>query len=291
MRKKSLFKVYAARMILFLITFTMLFTVISVSFWLSLHISFNKKEMFAPGGFKVLAATVKNTVTVNVELDENTVPQTVDLMDFKADLSEYEKYMVPEDPDEYLVLINIDNPLDETYKPDDLINVVDTRKDGRAVQQLREYAAKALEALLTEARANGFNDITVTSAYRSFDYQTTLFTQRVAMYSHLPYDEAYAAAAKIVAIPGTSEHQSGLCLDMHNISTGADVSFANTEQGKWLAENSYKFGFILRFPEDKTDITGISFEPWHFRYVGRYHATQMYDLGLCFEEYMDHLDS
>ncbi|MBO5273874.1 MAG: M15 family metallopeptidase [Clostridia bacterium] len=211
------------------------------------------------------------------------------IFEFKADLSAYEQYMEPENQDEYLTLINTKHPLDETYKPTDLIDVIDTRDDGRAMQQLRENASKSLEAMLIEARANGVTDVTATSAYRSYDYQVSLFNQRVAMYSNLPDDQAYAKAATIVAIPGTSEHQSGLCVDIHNNPYGADVSFENTGSGAWLAANSYKFGFILRFPKDKTEITGISFEPWHFRYVGRYHASKMYELGYCLEEYFDYL--
>ena len=76
---------------------------------------------------------------------------------------------------------------------------------------------------------------------------------------------------------------------MHNIPS-ADTAFASQEAATWLKNNCYKFGFILRYPEDKTDITGISFEPWHFRYVGRYHATRMHELGLCLEEYWDYLN-
>jgi D-alanyl-D-alanine carboxypeptidase len=90
------------------------------------------------------------------------------------------------------------------------------------------------------------------------------------------------------AFPGTSEHQTGLCCDMHNLPS-AGVAFANKEAYTWLKENCHKFGFIIRFPEDKTDITGYSFEPWHYRFVGRYHATRMYNLGMCLEEYVEHL--
>lgn len=204
--------------------------------------------------------------------------------EFTADLSEYEEYMEPADRDAYLTLINVDNPLDSAYVPDDLTDVADTRQDGRSTQQMRLYAEKALEAMLIEARANGFDDVTVTSGYRSYEYQTQLYDARVDQYSYLGDEEAKAMAATIVAIPGTSEHQSGLCADMHNLAS-ADVSFADTDAGKWLAENCFKFGFILRFPEDKTEITGISFEPWHFRYVGRYHASVMHENGLCLEEY------
>ncbi|MCI8590646.1 MAG: M15 family metallopeptidase [Clostridiales bacterium] len=214
--------------------------------------------------------------------------------DFAADLSAYEKYMNPQG-DEYLTLINTENRLDENYVPNDLINVTNTRKDGRNTQQLREYAAKALEALFIEAEKAGMTyvnpssgyGLSVMSAYRSYSYQQTLFSNKVKQYSSYG-DDAEKMAATEVQYPGASEHQSGLCCDMHNIPS-ADTAFASQEAATWLKNNCYKFGFILRYPEDKTDITGISFEPWHFRYVGRYHATRMNELGLCLEEYWAHL--
>lgn len=202
---------------------------------------------------------------------------------FKADLSMYEEYMNPQG-DEYLTLINTTHPLDKDYAPDDLVDIIDTRKDGRATQQIRLYAAKSLEAFLAEARAQGYDDVTVTSGYRDYNYQSQLFNARLLQYSYLGDEKAYAAASHIIAVPGTSEHQSGLCLDMHNLSA-ADVSFADTPAGQWMAANCHKFGFIIRYPADKVDITGITFEPWHFRYVGRYHACKMYERGLCLEEY------
>ena len=209
--------------------------------------------------------------------------------EFTSDLTEYEEYMNPtgDQRDAYTLLINIAHPLDASYKPSDLTAVADTRKDGRATQYMCYYAEKALEAMLIEARACGCKDLSVTSAYRSYEYQTTLFNNRIAMYPSLSYEEAYKKAAAVVAIPGTSEHQSGLCCDLHNLATGASITFGDTPEGKWLAENCWKFGFIIRFPEDKTDITMISYEPWHFRYVGRYHAYRIYSEGLCFEEYAE----
>ena len=92
-------------------------------------------------------------------------------------------------------------------------------------------------------------------------------------------------AKEWVALPGTSEHQSGLCCDLHNLPS-ASQAFANTEEYRWLLQNCAKFGFILRYPKDKTDITKIMFEPWHYRYVGRYHAQIIMSEGLCLEEYM-----
>ena len=91
------------------------------------------------------------------------------------------------------------------------------------------------------------------------------------------------------AAPGTSEHQTGLCCDMHNLGA-ADVAFANEDAYKWLKENCWKFGFILRFPEGKDDITGYQFEPWHYRFVGRYTAEKIHNSNMCLEEYLDTLN-
>lgn len=210
-------------------------------------------------------------------------------IEFIADLSGYEMYMNPEDKDAYLTLVNYENMLDAAYIPPDLTNIKNTRADGRAVQQMREYPAKALEAMFLEMNANNIWNVSVTSGYRSYGYQEVLYNQKVSEYSNLSETEARAKAAAIVAVPGTSEHQSGLCSDLHNLAS-ADVSFANTGAYAWLSENAHKFGFIVRYPEDKVDITKITFEPWHYRYVGRYHATRMYELGMCLEEYMEYLN-
>ncbi|MBQ8696836.1 MAG: M15 family metallopeptidase, partial [Clostridia bacterium] len=165
----------------------------------------------------------------------------------------------------------------------------------RADREMREYAAKALEALFIEAEANGMmyvnqssgQVLSVMSAYRSYSEQSYLHEQRKAQYASYG-DKAGEMAAKIVQYPGASEHQSGLCCDMHNIPS-ADVSFEYQDAAKWLEENCYKFGYILRYPKDKTEITKVSYEPWHFRYVGRYHASKMHELDMCLEEYWEYL--
>jgi len=211
-----------------------------------------------------------------------------DIPDFKADLSEYEMYMNPENKDEYLTLINKEHRLSSDYVPSDLVDVADTRSD-RAKQKLRLYAAKSLEALFIEMRAHGFTDVSVTSGYRSYDYQTTLFNNSVAYYRPRYGDKAEDMAATEIAIPGSSEHQSGLCIDMHNLPAASEA-FATKDAYKWLYSNCADFGFILRFPKDKSDITGIIFEPWHYRYVGRYHARKIMDEGICLEEYMQKIN-
>jgi len=208
--------------------------------------------------------------------------------DFKADLSDYESYMNPEDKDEFLTLINSDSKLDKNYVPDDLMEISDTRSD-RDKQKMRLYAAKALEAMFIELRANGFNNLSVMSGNRSYDYQTAMLDNEINYYLGI-YDgdreKAENTALSHVTAPGALEHQSGLCAD---VSTSAILTeeFASEDVYKWLYSNCADFGFILRYPKDKSHITGVSFEPWHFRYVGRYHAKRIMDEGLCLEEYLD----
>lgn len=223
-------------------------------------------------------------------------------LDFKTDLSIYEIYMDPADRDSYLVLVNPSHPLGANDEPDDLIDVANTRTDGRAMQKMRKTAEKALEALYAEVYAEGMISaaspsgypLSVTSAYRDYGTQNYLFNQytqnEMAANPKLSQAQAEAIVETYSCRPGTSEHQTGLCCDMHNLA-GADVSFAKQEVAGWLEENAWKFGFILRFPENKVKETGISYEPWHFRFVGRYHAYRIHEAGLCLEEYIEQLNN
>lgn len=210
---------------------------------------------------------------------------------FVNDLSEYEQYMNPEDRDAYLILVNKTNTISSETVPENLVSIVNVRQDGRK-EQMVECAEKALEAMFIELKSAGYTDLSVTSGYRSYNKQVSLFTTYLQneMKNNPSLTEAEAKEIVLTysAFPGTSEHQTGLCCDMHNLPS-AGVAFANKEAYTWLKENCHKFGFIIRFPEDKTDITGYSFEPWHYRFVGRYHATRMYNLGMCLEEYVEHL--
>ena len=221
---------------------------------------------------------------------------------FTADLSAYEEYMNPTDRDAYLTLVNATHPLASDFIPADLTDLVNTRGDGRAMQKMSLYAAKALEALFLEAKAenqlavnpkSGYA-LSVMSAYRSYAYQSSLFSHytdnEMARNPALTREQAGAITVTYSNRPGTSEHQLGLCVDMHDLS-GADVSFKNSASYPWLSENAWKFGFILRYPEDKVSETAVSFEPWHYRYVGRYHAKKIHDAGLCLEEYIAQRES
>ncbi len=224
------------------------------------------------------------SVTLSASQSVTAVPE------FATDISAYEQYMNPSDRDGFLILANKENSIGEDYVPEDLININYTRQDGRQIQQMRAVAACALDALYLEMYAAGYTDVSVTSAYRSAADQRRIFDGFLNdnLAAGYDYDTALAMVLSDTAAPGTSEHQTGLCCDMHS-SPSADVArteFPKTEAFKWLSENSWKFGFILRYPEDKVDITGYTYESWHYRFVGRYHAAKIHAMGLCLEEYL-----
>lgn len=209
---------------------------------------------------------------------------------FASDLSAYEQYMNPENRDGYLTLINTENLLDGGYEPPELYDVMNTRRDS-GMRYMVPDAARALEALFIEMNEHGYTGVSVTDAYRSYEEQSDLYTSyinREMEEKGCTYEEAAAAVSSLAAAPEASEHRSGLCCDMHNLPE-ASQAFADEAAYGWLRENAWKFGFIVRYPEDKAEITKTAFAPWHFRYVGRYHAERITKLGMCLEEYIDYL--
>ncbi len=187
----------------------------------------------------------------------------------------------------FLTLVNKENLLPADFVPENLVDIRNTRKD-RSPEKMVYTAEVALHAFLKEAAYYGYGDVTVTSGYRSIAKQESLFNYYVSqeMSKGLDRASAEAAAAVYSAYPRTSEHHTGLCVDMHNLPA-ASQSFGSTEAAKWMAANAHRFGFILRFPQGKQDITGYMWEPWHFRFVGVYHATKIYEGGYTLEEYWE----
>ena len=187
-------------------------------------------------------------------------------------------------------LLNSENPLPRDCVPPELTEIKSTRPDGRPPQKITKEAALALEMLI-DAMKNDFGTdappITVTSGYRSYDYQKYLFETAVQRYEEKGYSRAKAEtlAARYTAGAGESEHQSGLCVDIHDRPC-ATVDFENSPYFLWLCENAHRFGYILRYPKGKENITKIAFEPWHWRYVGRENAEKIKKSGLCLEEYL-----
>ena len=217
----------------------------------------------------------------------NYTADTEIIYNYNVDISKYSKHINPTDPDKYLMLVNINNKLPENYVPEDLVYVKTSK--SRPEQQMSKDAAMALTAMLIAADAAGYDDLAVSSGYRSYSYQNSLFNQKKNSYlKTLSNEEAEIKTTETVMYPGASEHQSGLCADVHT-GTTAMQTFANQKAYKWLLEHCADFGFILRYPQSKETITGVKFEPWHFRFVGRYHAQKIMSSGLSLEEYLEKL--
>ena len=145
--------------------------------------------------------------------------------------------------------------------------------------------------MITDCEEAGFMPV-VCSSYRTQEYQEGLFQNRIDRYVKEGYsvEEATGLAGQSVAVPGTSEHQLGLALDIvDNRNWKLDESQADMPTQQWLMENSWRYGWILRYPNEKSAITGIIYEPWHYRYVGKTIAKEIYDLGICLEEYLQML--
>ena len=181
-----------------------------------------------------------------------------------------------------LTLVNKWNPMEDGYKP--AVAEIENNYyfDARAVGYLQE--------MLADGRREGL-DFWVCSAYRTLEKQTDLFEEkvrRVTAETGLTGEAAREKAGTEVAFPGTSEHNLGLAVDIvardYQI---LDEKQARTEEARWLKENCWKYGFILRYPTDKTEETGIIFEPWHYRYVGEKAAKEIMEQGICLEEYLD----
>ena len=184
----------------------------------------------------------------------------------------------------YLKLVNAKNPMTQEDVPEVATETIDSngyQVDARIMDDL--------EDMFAAARAAGRNPV-ICSAFRAWDTQEYLYQnkiQRVMAEEGLPEDQAAVEAGTVVAVPGTSEHQIGLALDIVSSEyMNLDEKQMETEDQQWLMENSWKYGFILRYPLDKSDITGIIFEPWHYRYVGKEAAKEIYEQDITLEEYL-----
>lgn len=186
---------------------------------------------------------------------------------------------------EYLILINKTHSLNKNYEPKDLTEAKPAVKGASKYQQLRKPVAAAFKKLSDAAAKKGMT-IKVTSGYRPYSYQKYLFSKYVNK------DGRYRAE-QYSAEPGHSEHQSGLCADVSSPSVNYNLvqAYGTTEEGKWLASNAHKYGFIIRFPKGKEKITGYEYEPWHIRYVGKAAAKEIHKQKLTLEEYLEEVDS
>lgn len=219
---------------------------------------------------KNITSETKPKETTEQKAKEEDKPDDKPEIDIKSATSQY-------------VLVNKTfgiNPID--YKPGDLVipNVETSSSDSKDEQSIRQLVKPNLEKMLADAKDAKF-DLVMNSGFRSYKSQGFYFNNYVKQ-------SGLEAAKKFSAEPGHSEHQTGLAFDLSykDKKCYLDICFGQTDAGKWLAEHAHDYGFILRYPDGKMDITGYQYEPWHFRYVGKDMAKEIFEQNLTYEEFL-----
>lgn len=220
--------------------------------------------------------------TTTYREDKNSSATNSDVTQSPTDLPDSEEpHAVDTDINSITILVNKSYMLDTDYEPDDLVvpNIKFSMASYDPKMQLRQEAATAMENLFDAAMQNGLELVGV-SGYRSYKRQFEIYASNLIKRGQT-FTDQYSA------YPGTSEHQTGLAMDISTSSIGNRLTdeFANTPEGIWVEQNCYKYGFIVRFQADKTDVTGYAYEPWHIRYVGVELATYLTEHNLTLDEY------
>ncbi|MBH0228682.1 D-alanyl-D-alanine carboxypeptidase family protein [Halobacillus yeomjeoni] len=188
---------------------------------------------------------------------------------------------VVDNPESIQVVVNKQRKLPEGYMPPNLVipDVPFYFSEDLPKKKMRSEAAQALEKMFAAAEKDGV-ELVAASGYRSYDRQKTIYQGYVNQYGE---EKANTFSAK----PGTSEHQTGLAMDITSaqLAFKLDQSFRQTDEGTWLAEHAHEFGFIIRYPKGKDEITGYTYEPWHLRYVGEEISTDIHKQELTLEEF------
>ena len=193
---------------------------------------------------------------------------------------------------EQLLLVNAQNPLPENYDYEGNLTEIPTKYINGMLKQIDKNVWPYMQAMIDAQRAaetDPKNWLYVRSPYRSYATQKMLFTQETNKWlkTGLSSEEAETKAATVVTRPGTSEHNTGFSADF-NI---AEDSFESTVMFTWMQEHAADYGFVLRFPKDKQEITGITYESWHYRFVGINNAKEMNRLNMCLEEYVEYMNN
>lgn len=262
---------------------------------LELLIRYRIRKMHHPGKvFFVSCATVLvagflGGVALGRYVESRQAAETVQKKDNQYESLEKEYNSVKEQAEAqneetrpwYLMLVNQSHPMQDGYVPE-LANIDDSHQvDARVLEPLQN--------MLKAASDEGYS-LYVCSAYRSVDRQKELFNESMIDYVNqgMTYYEAAIETAKSIAWPGESEHATGLAMDIVSSDyAGLDEKQGETDDQKWLMEHCYEYGFILRYPKDKSEDTGIIYEPWHYRYVGVEAALAIRDQGVTLEEYLN----
>ncbi len=236
-----------------------LLVAIVVSFVVLLFVPQRKKEVEVP--------LVQNDAIVEI-VEEPVVEEVVEeIIDLESDTS-------------VVRLVNQAYPIDRTFVPSDL--VIASVPSLHANQKVSQVVEKPLEDLFVKAKEEANLDLMIVSGYRDYTEQLSLwytYTEKYGLYK----------ANRMDAHPGASEHQLGLAVDLGVVSRKCELYTCFDQQTgyDWLLEHAHEYGFILRYPKGKEDSTGISYAPWHFRYVGKQVATKIYDSNLSMEEYFE----
>lgn len=179
-----------------------------------------------------------------------------------------------------LKLVNSQNLLPEDFEVD-LVELYESKSfDKRAIKELNQ--------MIIDMKKDGITNIYISSAYRSIEEQRKLYENRVYVYikQGVTRQEAEQVIQQVINKPRASEHHLGLAVDFNSV----EEDFKETDAYEWLVKNAENYGFILRYPEEKMEITGIIYEPWHWRYVGEEHAKEMNRMRICLEEYIEYLE-
>jgi len=209
------------------------------------------------------------------ENKEKKATEIVTLVNTERDSEFYTNIKKTDTTKDNLILVNKYNALDKDFKFEDFVDVSIQHCYG--TQTLRKEAYDKFKEMFNAAKKEDLT-IIINSSYRSYDYQNSLW-ERYSDTNGEEWADSYAARA------GHSEHQTGLAVDVTTYGVLKQEDFETTDEFKWLKENAYKYGFILRYPKDKEDITGYAYESWHYRYVGENIAKEIKEAGITFDEY------
>lgn len=219
---------------------------------------------------------------------ESNNPQNELMLDsrFFNQIEEVDGEKTIQNGENILALVNKEYVLPGSYKPQDLVRPkVNFSFGDEDIEKsyIRKEAAAALESMFDAAAKQGIN-LYAASGYRSYKRQTEVFRAETNKVGEEQAEQA-------VAVPGNSEHQTGLAMDItsENVQFRLTEEFGEKPEGQWLADHAYEYGYVLRYPKEKEKITGYQYEPWHFRYVGKEAAATMHQKGWTLEEYFAHV--
>lgn len=262
------------RNIIFLVIFIIIIFIIIIK---SFHIKKQEETKTVAGNATNQTENTTTALNHSIENSENNI--TIGKVENIAKISENPNETIRE-LDWNLTLVNSENKMPDNYEVQ-LDNIDQSRKfDSRAISYLN--------SMIQNMKSDGAINIWPQSTYRSVETQTELYNKKVQYFKSIGKgeEEAKALTEQVINKPGYSEHNLGLAVDFNYVKE----SFKDTKEYVWLIENAEDYGFILRYPKEKESITKVSYEPWHWRFVGIEHAKKINELGMCLEEYIEYLD-